>query len=815
MEKIISLCGKWNGVCLDEEQKFKFDFEGTVPGCVHTDLADSVLDYDIFYRDNADKCQWIEKMNWHYSRTFSLDKVHGNEEIVFKGLDVYCDVYLNGVLLGGCDNMFITHTFFVGDKLTLGENKVEVRFRSPIAEVEGREWLPGAFTTERMHTRRMQCTYGWDWVGRFVTCGIYREVFLRIPEGICTKSIYVYTEQIGETSSQIAFEAEFENYEEGGIIKAEIFDPDDKLIYSHEFYVNEPELKEFVDIKNAKLWYPHGYGEQPLYTLKVCDKETKFGIRTVRILQEKDEQGSEYYNKCLEIKQSESGLDYDRNEEFSGFILLVNGVKVMCKGANWVPCAPFPSAESEEKITHLLTLGRECGVNMLRVWGGGLFEKQHFYSECDRLGIMVTQDFLMACGKYPENNADFIEQVRKETVQAALDLRNHPALMWWSGDNENAVLGADNMAEYKGRIVTHKSIIPMLNKYDPRRRFLLSSPYGGNLYASKTVGTTHNTQYLGYIWDYIEKTDMSDYKEYFKTYTARFIAEEPAMGSANLPTLKRFMNDRDIYEAKDMWLYHTKGNPDMRTEIFDYADMFTYKVLGDYKNGADRLFKLKYVHYEWMRISFENARRNKGFCNGLIYWMFNDCWPAAVSWAIVDYYGIPKPAFYSFKRCSKPVVASIIENNGKCEIYVSNDSLSPVTLNMKLCVANSAKNNVLYEEVVSLDANCSSVVKTLDMPGLKDGSVLICDVYNDNYSDRAFHKTGALHVEETNAVKIVSRTEDSITVSANKYVHAVELEGEYLFEDNYFSLTAGETRTISMSALSNEADVKLTGYTLI
>ena len=152
---------------------------------------------------------------------------------------------------------------------------------------------------------------------------------------------------------------------------------------------------------------------------------------------------------------------------------------------------------------------------------------------------------------------------------------------------------------------------------------------------------------------------MSDYKEHFSQYLARFIAEEPTTGAISLPSLKRFMNEDDIYNSDDMWNYHTKSNPGLSFSLFDVLLNFTEKVLGKFTDGYDRYFKMKYIQYEWIRVSMENIRRNKGFINGIVYWMWNDCWPAASGWSIVDYYGLPKAAFYSFKRAVKPVMASI------------------------------------------------------------------------------------------------------------------------------------------------------------
>ena len=495
--KHLDLNGQWQGTCYPANGQAAFPFTGTVPGCAHTDLLGSHIPEDLFYRDNADACQWIEACDFRYTKTFTLEMLPEKAALVMEGLDVYADIYVNDIAVASTDNMFISHRFEIRKLLHVGENTVSVYFHSPIKQVEGLPECIGAFTRERMHTRRIQCTYGWDWVARFVTCGIWKDAYIDCSAEFDVEHVYIYTEAIGQTYAQIVVEAELKNYENGGYAEMQITDPTGQVVHQHRWFKKEPGLKEYIHIPNPQLWYPAGYGSQPLYTLTLCGKRYSFGIRTVQILEAPDAPGSDFYALCKQLQATPSGEAYDHNEEFSGFQLLINGMPILCKGANWVPSEPFPSAEEDRKITTLLELGIEAGLNMLRVWGGGIFERAHFYNECDRLGILVTQDFLMACGHYPENNPDFIRQLQEEAKYAALQLRNHPALVWWSGDNENAVLGYDDAENYTGRTAIEQGIKPVLSRYDPRRRFLNSSPCGGNTYASKTKGTTHNTQFMG------------------------------------------------------------------------------------------------------------------------------------------------------------------------------------------------------------------------------------------------------------------------------------------------------------------------------
>ena len=798
----LTLNGKWEGVCLRDGRP-EFTFTGTVPGCVHTDLAGLRIPADLQYRDNAEACQWIEDRDWEYSRVFTCDGTQTH--LVFEGLDTYAEIYLNGSHIGSADDMFIRHRFPVEGVLRPGENRLTVHFRSPIREVADKPERKAAFGAYgRLYTRRMQCTYGWDWVARFVTCGIWREVYLEEESGFRVENAYIYTESIYEGGAQIAVEAEFAGYEQGGVADLTILDPDGSTVCSRRIFRKERFLKEFIDLPNARLWYPVGYGAQPLYTLVLCGKRYPFGIRTVSIRQLPDAPGTPWHDLCRQIKNSPSGEKYDHNEEFSGFVPVINGIPVLCKGANWVPSEPFPGAETPEKQTRLLELAGEAGVNMLRVWGGGIFEAPHFYHECDRLGILVTQDFLMACGSYPEDDPDFLEKLRRETEYAAYELRNHPSLVWWSGDNENAVHGDDEMENYRGRTAIHEGIAPVLSRIDPRRRFLPSSPFGGKTYASKTVGTTHNTQYLGAeIFPFIMKTEMADYKEFFSTLLARFIAEEPTCGAISLPSLKRFMTEADIFHSDEMWQYHTKSNPALSFTLFDMQLRFAEKVLGAFKDGHDRFFKLKYMQYEWIRVSMENIRRNRDFCSGIIYWMWNDCWAASSGWSFVDYYCLPKASYYSFKRCAGALLASI-DKKENFRIHLCNDSPEDKTVDVKVFVLGG---ETLYEgrHTVKAASACVAVELPDTLPG---GGMLICDVAGE---DRAFWREGNLPIRPCEVHW--QHSGDTVTLWAEGYVHAVELEGEYIFEDNYFSLLPGETRTVTCRSCGGDT-ITVQGYTV-
>jgi beta-mannosidase len=301
----------------------------------------------------------------------------------------------------------------------------------------------------------------------------------------------------------------------------------------------------------------------------------------------------------------------------------------------------------------------------------------------------------------------------------------------------------------------------------------------------------------------------------YKQYLARFIAEEPSMGAVSTFSLRRMMEESDIYGAEDMLLYHTKGNPGLLKELYEYEKLFTEKVLGCFKNGEDRLFKLQYIQYEWVRISFELARRNLWFNSGLLYWMLADCWPAASGWALIDYYGLPKASYYSFRRCAKAVVGSIDRTDGGYCAYITNDGLKEQTLQVSIKKLNytTGKITPCIEQIVHVDAQ--SVVRIAFNCALEQSEIILCDLQNEDVQDCCFYKEGKLEMVKTDGLHMVEQTGNFVTVEAERYVHAVVLEGNGVFSDSYFSLLPGQRRTISFTPTQGEkSEITCVGYTL-
>ncbi|MBQ6471507.1 MAG: hypothetical protein IJJ33_05960 [Victivallales bacterium] len=814
----ISLDGHWKVIGYSPEGK-TLELDGLVPGCVHTDLLNAGLLPDLFWRDNAERTRWVETWNWAYEREFTAPAVSPGATLEFEGLDTYCTVCLNGQVVGKADNMFLPHSF-PARGLKEGANTIRLVFHSPITATNGLPSRPAAFTAERLYTRRLQCTYSWDWVDRFVTMGCFRHVCLHLPERREIADLNVETRAVDGFGALLHCRVAFIGTATDVFCHLTLIAPDGTQVLSKRRRVVEESMTEWLDVENPSLWWPNGYGEQPLYRLTAQletesgdtleSKSLAVGIRTIRIVQHRDKPGSASFERCQQLKQKPhvSGerafWDRNREDEFSSFTLLVNGVPIFCKGANWVPCEPFPSQETPTKIRCLLEMTRQANANMIRIWGGGLFEQDFFYDECDRLGLLVTQDFLMACGSYPEDDEDFLRQLSLEAEHACRRLRNHACLAWWSGDNENGMGADEDMVVYGGRRAAMRTIAPIIERLDPNRPFLPSSPYKGRPFGSITCGTTHNTNYIGEWFSYIRHHDMTDYRSYFENYLSRFCAEGPIMGFDRPSSLHRFMTEEDIYGEDDSMLrFHTKNNPSevfREFQIYDYLCAIADKLLGTGACAQDRILKRQYVQYEWIRITMEQYRREKWFSSGMIYWMLDDIWPAN-GWAIVDYYARPKAAWYALRRACARVVASIGKGEGDVvRLFVCVDGRAPAAGKARLFLQPFDSPTPLWsrEADYHVEANSSQVVLEVAPPPVGAEAILVAEIAGEDYHDRAwlFESRPQDCRFPGVAPKVVAADEASITLQATQYVHAVELDGDCFFEDNFFSMLPGETRVI-------------------
>ncbi|NBD27898.1 beta-mannosidase [Paenibacillus glycinis] len=836
MKRSISLTGVWKLTGEGERTgggPGSIAIDASVPGHVHQDLLAAGLIPDPGYRKQAEECGWVEHWRWSYRREFEVDRLEdGRATLVFEGLDTFADIYLNGTRLARTDNMFVRYRFDVTGQLRTGTNELEIRFR-PVAEGIGDKPYAGrgaAFTSERLYARRMQCTFGWDWVGRLVSYGIWRPVRLDFEDVATIDDLYVHTKAIDGRGAAVGIALEATSRSRYPL-RAElaILDPSGQPVWQATRKLLGPKLELTADLAEPELWWPAGYGGQPLYKAVaklhgasgvVDARECSFGIRTARIEQLQDRPGS--FEERMTGKLRARGTEWDDNGDRpgSGFALLVNGVPIYCKGANWVPCDPFPGRIPDPHYDNLLRLAREAGMTMLRVWGGGIYEPEAFWDRCDRLGLLVFQDFMMACGTYPEDDEEWMSSLVSEVEGVVRSLRSRPSLIWWNGDNENGMFDGEEDPGYPGRTISERITGRLCAELDPHRPFLPTSPFGGNKNNSFTIGTAHYTGSLLEMFDVFHGTDLRHYRSYFASLLSRFCPEFPMFGTPEIHTLRRFMSEEDLNDPTfDMLEYHTRNHP----ALVDYSLFRALLTLADKLmppavSTVERIRRMSYAQHELTRLVVEIYRRNRPYTGGILFWMFNDCWPAS-GWSLVDYYGYPKGGYYGFKKAARPVIASIERQEGESRyaFWVCNDM--PEAIQGKGMLRILTLNGLIDEAAVwtrafdfAVEEGTSSLVMTLTLEELDvlldHRRVLVMDIVGSFGEDRSVHHAGIpadLDLRPSGA-RIASRTEGpdggSLVVAADRYAKAVLLHGEYVFSDNYFDLLPGERRTIDYRRLT-------------
>ncbi len=458
-----------------------------VPGVVHLDLMRNGVIPDPFYRMNEFEVSWVEEKDWLYVKEFEVsDHIASKNclELIFHGLDTYAEIWLNSVMLGETCNMFHPWIFKVDGLVKPGKNILVVRFKSPSKVLEmleskyGKLWA--AFYTARVYGRKAQYSFRWDWDPRLPTVGIWRSVELLAYDEARLGYISALPLRISEEEALVEVEAEVYSTKPSYV----------RLI----FKIEEENVKVCVEglakeglnifrselkVKKPKLWYPRGYGAQYLYTLNALllnnaniildSRKVRFGIRSIELQRTEDEEG-----EC--------------------FIFKINGICVFCKGANWIPADSFLPRVDKEIYRKLLEATSKANMNMLRVWGGGVYEADDFYDLCDELGIMIWHDFMFACGEYSEEDF-FIASIEREVEENVKRLRNHPSIVLWCGNNENEWGFKARWwvrDRFYGEKIYHKVIPEIIKRLDPTRPYWPSSPYGGDDPDSPREGDRHS-----------------------------------------------------------------------------------------------------------------------------------------------------------------------------------------------------------------------------------------------------------------------------------------------------------------------------------
>ena len=727
-----------------------------VPGEIHLDLMRSGIVQEPLYGRNAEKQTWIEDKDWWFRREFVIDNktwtVAGGQSryplptyhafLRFEGLDCTADIWLNGVKIGKANNAFHKHEFGAGKALKPGKNILVVRLDSGIFYSQSKDWKKYARRNEshREWIRKAQFSFKWDWAPRLLNVGMWRPVTLVQVEKARLRDVQLNSKlQISNGKSRSAkLEVRFtvENVTKktiklearaallGGLTENALplsgggeggdaigrspspFPPPQggEGVLWLKAKPGRSKHRLVVSVKKPQLWWPNGQGEPYLYQFALGlfspshprprrgrgegEGETlldnyvcEHGFRTIRLLQE------------------------PLGAEGKSFTLEINGRKVFLKGANWVPVDSILPRITAEKYKKLVDMAIEANFNCFRIWGGGIYEDPEFWKACDRRGIMVWHDFMYACGMYPDDHKEFRDNVRAETEAVVKEIRNHPSLVLWSGNNENQEgyraqwLGNPGHPFY-GKEIFYKIIPELLAKEDPSRPWWPGSPvssmepphdhkkgprsklssYMGDFPDSEEAGDRHSWHTLGAL------PQAADYRLWAKDH-GKMISEFGWLSEPNVET-------RDAYTPKnerkvDSPTYKFHDNPFNGGRINAALEAYGR---GLKVSDEDRALHSQLIQGDALTYAISHFRRRMHTCSGTIFWMYSDCW-GAPGWTIVDYYLRRKASFWALKRVFEPRLLSLQEDGHGFNIWLTNE-LDAFEGNLEFGISDFAGNTL-------------------------------------------------------------------------------------------------------------------------
>ncbi len=796
-----------------------------VPGCVHTDLLENGMISDPFYGTNEKKLQWIDKRDWEYKCEFEAAQEGLSErrlDLVFDGLDTYADVYLNGHLLFSADNMFRAWKADVKPYIKLGKNELHVKFRSPIKEdlpkLEKLGYgLPAANDESEMgelgdqklsvFARKAPYHYGWDWGPRFVTSGIWREVRLEGWSGPRIADLYVRQDEVTQQHANVTAVVEVESDAD--------WEGDLRLSAEGKLWHKKVRLTPGLQtlelsakLDAPKLWWSRGLGEQHQYTFTAAlrqngtiaaERSVRTGLRSVKLIRTPDEYGAAFY-------------------------IELNGVPVFAKGANHIPNDSFVTEVTYERYKHEIASAAASNMNMLRVWGGGIYEQDAFYELCDEYGLLVWQDFMFACSMYPGDKA-FLKNVSLEAEYNVKRLRNHPCIALWCGNNEIDVAWSQYneeggwgwkkqyTADVRDQIwqayetVFHQILPEAVAQFSPGIDYWPSSPLaepsGDAGQHSSNDAKKGDIHYWG-VWHAIEPF------ENYNRYVGRFMSEYGFQSFPEYKTVRSYAEEDDMALQSEVMLGHQKNKRGNQI-IKDYMDLY----MPQSKDFPSFLYMSQLLQAEAMKTAIEAHRRKKPYCMGTLYWQMNDCWPVA-SWAGMDYFGRWKALQYYAKTSYQDVMLSIDGTSGDhVDIYTVSDKLEPAAATLHVSLLDLG--GVLLKRFsceVEIAAGSSQIVHSLLVEDLLQGrdpaSVLLLAqlVEGGEIVDSKEHYFVTIqHLPLPHANITVQEVEGSdgtaFRLETDRLAKQVYLSAseEGIFSSNYFDLIPGFPRTVQFMTL--------------
>jgi beta-mannosidase len=787
---------------------------GSLPCDAHVPLIKAGIIKDPVVADYCFDCEWMERKSWWFRRDFEVgakDMDCRSAKLVIESLDLFAHVFINGRSVGTHQSCHFPFTAEISKFLNEGKNSLLIRLTMGPEEIAKADYDYLADSASsggkedrgekaRVFLRKPQYVFGWDWGPRIGTVGIMKNAWIDFLNDMTITHLHPVILE-AKKDSRLRFETVFENLlpvstQEAYLTLDVKFEG--KTVYTENRNVLALSGLNYVDfditIPDAKLWWPNGAGEQPLYTAELIIKSGKntvknepvrFGIRTA----------------VLNIEK------YGENDR--RFAVKVNGVNIYCKGGNWIPADSVYGRVSSEKYRTLVSEAKECNFNMLRVWGGGIYERDEFYDFCDETGILLWHDFMFACALYPDDKEWYRELVRKEIDYQTKRLRNHPCIALWCGNNENQWLYEKHFNKsssecVSGGLAIYNEIIPVIVRSNcPEIPYWPSSPYGGKSPNDNEAGDRHHWNDCTMNKDMEKRITPEEYDK----VSSRFITEYGYIGPCSEATIKKYYDDKPVIRNDKIWNLH--NNTHEKATVPEgirkhYADPEKLDLI-DYLQYARLVQGLMYSYsLEAIHFYLKN--------DGSLFWMYNDTW-GEVGWTIIDYYLDRKPSYYYVKRAFAPIKIILRKSPDKKKVLVMgcNDTSTDKKIELEYGYVSFDGKYDTNKETVTLPAFSKGIVLEFDMPKGDEKKGVIFARGGD--APLALLRTGTFRnyapVESSITVTgIEERGKDlAVTLKSSGYSHAVSLglETNIHLDDEYFDMLPGDVRTV---IVKNAPDLK-------
>lgn len=647
----------------------------SVPGDVHVDLVNAGLLPEPLVGANAPKHEWVEQAIFSYEREFITDYSFDKAELDFDGLDCLAEVFIDGKRVGASANAFVPHSFDVSQFVRKG-----TKHRLRVTVDTGVQWGKKQDTSalrgdnqERAFLRKSQFSFKWDWAPRLVTCGIWRSARLSLYREAAVRDVLL-TSKIADKHATLNAAVKTEAFAAGDyLLKLRVVRGPAvwQSVQKVELRPGENAAQLSVDVDPVELWWPAGYGDQPLYLVTVEVEKAGELI---------DEHSTTYGFRDIIVRQDPVG------EGEKCFIVNVNGVDVFCKGANWVPADSITARVTDEKYESLVSEAVAANFNMFRIWGGGIYESDAFYDYCDRRGVMIWHDFMFACSEYPDMKQWYRDNINDEFHKVIRRLRHHPSIALWCGNNEvdwgfaHAFGASQPDAEpqrYKGWTIFHEMLPPICAELDPQRFYWPSSPFGGANPNDECCGDRHAWHVSIQAPEWVDRADIRNYR----TDRGKFNSEYGVLSYALPRTILQYTGDPKIDFKSEAYLVHDNyfnrrpNDPNPENAATDW-----YLKVGFGCIPKDEMtYIAQSLAYQAMgyREAISDFRIRKFGCAGSLFWMYSDCW-GTLGWTIIDYYLRRKPSFYWVRKAYAPVAVFARAEGDKVKTYVVNDTTSEI-----------------------------------------------------------------------------------------------------------------------------------------